>query len=200
MGYHLKGELLEVCDCNTLCPCWIGEDPDNGTCRSSLAYHIDKGAIDGLDVSGLNFGVAVFIPGNVLAGKWRVIRYVDDRATPQQEAALLKAFRGELGGPIADLVALVGEEVAARRAPFTFEVQQGKGTLRIGDAVHAEMEPYRGPTGEPTRLVESIFSTIPGSPAYVSKASEFRLTQPELGIDLKLKGHNAIQGLFELNG
>lgn len=200
MGYHLKGELLEVCDCNTLCPCWIGEDPDNGTCRSSLAYHIDKGTIDGLDVSGLNFGIACFIPGNVLAGKWRVIRYVDDRATPQQEAALLKAFRGELGGPIADLVALVGEEVAARRAPFTFDVRQGKGTLRIGDAVHAEMEPYRGPTGEPTRLVESIFSTIPGSPAYVGKASEFRLTQPELGIDLKLKGHNAIQGLFELNG
>ncbi|MBR0683488.1 DUF1326 domain-containing protein [Roseomonas eburnea] len=200
MGYDLKGELLEVCDCNTLCPCWIGEDPDNGTCRSSLAYHIDKGEIDGLDVSGLNFGIAVFIPGNVLAGKWRVIRYVDDRATPQQEAALLKAFRGELGGPIADLVSLVGEEVAARRAPITFEVRQGKGTLRIGDTVHAEMEPYRGPTGEPTRLVESIFSTIPGSPAYVSKASEFRLTQPELGIDLKLQGHNAIQGLFELRG
>ena len=33
------------------------------------------------------------------------------------------------------------------------------------------MEPYRGPTGEPTRLVDTIFSTIPGSPAYVSKAS-----------------------------
>ena len=74
MGYHLKGELLEVCDCNTLCPCWIGEDPDNGTCRSSLAYHIDKGEIDGVEVSGLNFGVSVFIPGNVLAGNWRVVR------------------------------------------------------------------------------------------------------------------------------
>ena len=36
MGYHLKGELLEVCDCNTLCPCWIGENPDNGTCQSFM--------------------------------------------------------------------------------------------------------------------------------------------------------------------
>ncbi|MFI5019627.1 MAG: DUF1326 domain-containing protein, partial [Dongiales bacterium] len=33
MGYRLEGDLLEVCDCNILCPCWVGEDPDNGTCR-----------------------------------------------------------------------------------------------------------------------------------------------------------------------
>ena len=61
------------------------------------------------------------------------------------------------------------------------------------------MEPYRGPTGEPTRLVESIFSTIPGSPAYVAKATRFKLVQPEIGIELDLAGHNAIQGHFELH-
>lgn len=54
-----------------LCPCWIGEDPDNGTCQSALAYHIEKGTIDGIDVSGLNVTTAVFIPGNVLAGSHR---------------------------------------------------------------------------------------------------------------------------------
>ena len=198
MSYHLKGELLEVCDCKTLCPCWIGEDPDNGTCQSSLAYRIGNGEIDGTDVSGLVFGITVFVPGNILAGGWRAIRYIDDRASPEQEQALLKLFRGELGGPVAQLAQLVGEEVAARRTRIIFNVEEGKGTLRIGDAVEAVMEPYKGPTGEPTRLVESIFSTIPGSPAYVSKASRFRMSQPELGIDLDLAGHNAIQGFFEL--
>jgi hypothetical protein len=198
MGYKLQGELLEVCDCNTLCPCWIGEDPDNGTCQSTLAYRIEQGEIDGLDVSGLTVACNAFIPGNILAGNLRVVRYVDDRATPEQERALLKAFRGELGGPLADVAKLVGEEVDARRAAIVFTVEHGKGTLRVGEVAHAEMEPYRGPTGEPTRLVESIFSTIPGSPAYVSKASRFRMVQPELGIDLDLAGHNAIQGLFDM--
>ena len=60
------------------------------------------------------------------------------------------------------------------------------------------MAPYHGPTGEVTRLVESIFSTIPGSPAYVSKATRFRMHQPEIGVDLDLSGHNAIQGEFRL--
>ena len=199
MGYQLEGDLLEVCDCNVLCPCWIGEDPDNGTCQSALAYHIDKGSIDGIDVSGLNFAVAVFIPGNVLAGGWRAMRFIDDRATPEQEAALLAVFRGQKGGPLADLSQLVGEEVAARRAAIGYKVEEGKGTLTIGDSVYAEMEPYRGPTGQVTTLVDSIFSTIPGSPAYVSKATRFRMVQPEIGVDLDLAGHNAIQGTFRLS-
>ena len=71
----------------------------------------------------------------MLAGNLRVIRYVDDGATPEQEAALLAAFRGEKGGPLADLAQLVGEEIDARRAPITFTVDEGKGTLKIGDVV-----------------------------------------------------------------
>ena len=47
MAYHLEGRLLEVCDCRVLCPCWIGEDPDNGTCDSVLAYRFDKGRSTG---------------------------------------------------------------------------------------------------------------------------------------------------------
>jgi hypothetical protein len=178
--------LLEVCDCNVLCPCWIGELPDNGTCQSALAYRIDKGSIDGVDVSGLTFAAAAFIPGRTLEGNIRVVRYVDDRATAEQEEALL-----------ADLASLY-IEVDARRAPITFEVEEGKGSFAIGQSVVAEMEPYRGPTGEVTRLVESIFSTIPGSPAYVAKASRFKMVQPEIGVDLELTGHNAIQGEFRI--
>ena len=32
--YQFQGTLLEACNCDVLCPCWIGEDPDNGTCSS----------------------------------------------------------------------------------------------------------------------------------------------------------------------
>ena len=121
---------------------------DNGTCQSVNAYRIEKGDINGVDVSGLAIANACLIPGNVLRAKWRVIVYVDDRATPTQEEALVKAFLGELGGPLKDLAGLVGEVVATRRAPITFTVKEGKGALRVGDGIDAEMEPYRGPSGE----------------------------------------------------
>lgn len=31
MSYRLEGSILEVCDCNVLCPRWVGEMPDSGT-------------------------------------------------------------------------------------------------------------------------------------------------------------------------
>jgi hypothetical protein len=194
--YLLEGRLLEVCDCKVLCPCWIGEDPDNGTCDSALAYHFDRGTIEGIDVSGLTFAVVGHIPGNILAGNFRVIFYVDERATPDQYDALLDAWSGRLGGPLADAIKLIGEVVAVERAAITFTVEKGKGTLLIGRLVEANMEPYRGPTGAVTTLNESIFSTIPGSPAYVSKAGLYRADIPALNLNVDLRGHNAIQGHF----
>lgn len=197
MSYTLEGDLLEVCNCDVLCPCWIGEDPDNGTCDSVMGYNIRSGAIDGVDVSGRSLALTVHIPGNVLAGNWKVALFVDDKASQPQADALVAAFSGKLGGPLADTASLIGEVAAVERAPITFNVQEGKGTLIIGDVAECVMEPYRGPTGEVTTLNESIFTTIPGAPAWVSKAPKYVRKSSRFGLkDIDLKDHNAIQGSF----
>ncbi len=145
MAYHLEGRLLEVCDCRVLCPCWIGEDPDNGTCNSVLAYHFDSGAIEGVDVTGRTLALVSHIPGNVLAGNFRVAVYVDDGTSDVQEKALLDVYTGKLGGPIADFAKLIGEVVSIERAPIVFDVKGGSGTLTVGTVSHAELEPYKRP-------------------------------------------------------
>jgi len=68
--------------------------------------------------------------------------------------------------------------------------------LRIGNVADCEMEPFRGPNGEVTTLRDSIFTTIPGSPAYVAKATKYKMNNPALGQKIDLKDHNAIQGRF----
>ena len=198
MAYHLKGSLLEVCTCNTLCPCWVGEDPDQGDCKSAMAWHFDEGDVDGVDVSGRTVGLACNIPGNVLDGNWRVTMFIDEDASDEQAAALQAVYSGEKGGPIVDLIELVGEVTSVERAPILFAVEQGKGTLRLGETAYAELEPYRGPSGDITTLTNTIFSTVPGSPAYVGKADRFTLTSEALDIDLDIRGHNAIQSDFVL--
>jgi hypothetical protein len=197
MSYALEGDLLEVCNCDILCPCWVGENPDNGTCDSVMGYNVRAGEIDGVDVSGRTVALAVHIPGNVLAGNWKVALFVDDKATEPQAEALIAAFSGKLGGPLADTAGLIGEVAAVERAPIRFEVQEGKGTLVIGDVAECVMEPYRGPTGQVTTLNESIFTTIPGAPAWVAKASKYVRRVSRFGMkDIDLSGHNAIQGSF----
>ena len=195
MAYQLEGRMLEVCTCKAVCPCWVGEDPDGGTCDGVIAWHIDRGTIDGADVSGLTLGLLAHIPGNVLKGNWRAVVYVDEKATSQQEEALLNVWTGKLGGPVADLVQLVGEVVGVERAPITFTVEKGRGTVKIGDSIEAEMVPLQGATGA-TTLNDSAFSSIPGSPAYVGKAPKYRASSPALGLNINLTDHNSVQGSF----
>lgn len=194
MSYQLEGRLLEVCTCNILCPCWVGEDPDNGTCDGVLAWRVDEGTIDGTNVSGHTLVILTHIPGNILQGNWRVRVYVDDQASPEQKEALLNVWTGKLGGPVADLAKLVGEVIAVEQVPITFDVKGVDGTLKVGQAIDASLKPFQGATGKNTALHDTVFTTIPGSPAYVGKATHYRVNAPEFQIDLR--GHNAVSGSF----
>lgn len=196
MAYHLEGRLLEVCNCRVLCPCWVGEDPDFGTCDSINAWHFDQGTIDGVDVSGRTIATINHIPGNVLAGNWRAVVYLDDRVTPAQEQAILAVYTGKKGGPVAELAKLIGEVVGVEKVPITFDVQGGHGTIRIGGDGFAELEPYKSAAGKTTTLADTIFSTVPGAPVYVGKASRYRAKKASLGIDVDLAGFNALQSTF----
>jgi hypothetical protein len=99
MGYHLEGRLLEVCNCRVLCPCWIGEDPDFGTCDTGHRLAVRQGndrrrrRLRSHDRRG---GARA---GNILEGNWRAAVYLDDRVTPAQEQAILNVYTGKLGGP-----------------------------------------------------------------------------------------------------
>jgi len=195
-AYVLDGTLLEACSCAGPCPCWVGDDPDGGRCDSVNAYHIDHGQVRGIDVSNLSFVQVNQIPGNVLNGGWRAIFYVDDKATPAQREAILNVFGGKLGGPLADVASLVGERVAVHSVPIEHRVEDGKGTLRVGQVVEAEMAPYTDANGRPTTIHDTVFSTIPGSPAYLAKASQHHVNIPEYGMSWSFSGRNAIQGAF----
>lgn len=196
MAYHLEGRLLEVCNCRVLCPCWIGEDPDYGTCDAITAWHFDRGTINGVDVAGRTIALIGHIPGNVLAGNWRVAVHVDDKASPAQEQAILDVYTGKLGGPVADLVKLVGEVVSVEKVPIKFTVDGGHGIISIGDDGFAELEPYKSAAGKTTTLTDTIFSTVPGAPVFVGKSVRYRAKKKSLGIDLDIKGYNALQSTF----
>ncbi|MBK8741073.1 MAG: DUF1326 domain-containing protein [Betaproteobacteria bacterium] len=200
MAYQLEGRLLEVCNCRVLCPCWIGEDPDFGTCDTIVSWHFDKGTIEGVDVSGLTLACVAHVPGNILEGNWRAAIFVDEKASKAQEDALLKVYTGKAGGPVADLAALIGEVVSVERAPIMFTVQGGKGTLKIGSDYYADLEPYVSAAGKTTTLTDTVFSTVPGAPVFVGKAPTYRAKNAKLGINIDMKDHNALQSTFVFQG
>ena len=200
MAYHLEGRLLEVCNCRVLCPCWIGEDPDYGTCDTIVAWHFDRGEVDGVDVAGTTIAMIAHVPGNILQGNWKAAVYLSDNTTPKQQEAILGVYTGKKGGPVADLAQLVGEVVSVERVPITFDVHGGSGTLKVGNDGYAELEPYKNATGATTTLTDTVFSTVPGAPVFVGKALEYRSkNHAKMGKDIHIKGHNALQSVFRFD-
>ncbi|SFO30878.1 hypothetical protein SAMN05216207_104320 [Pseudonocardia ammonioxydans] len=183
MGYDIRGRLCEICSCAVYCPCWGGDDPDGGTCNFTWVFHFDSGHVDGVEVAGLNMGFVGHVPGNALDGDVRLLVVVDDHASPRQEQALLAAFTGRLGGPLADLADLVGEVVAVERAPIEFDVAEGTGKVRVGGRFEGEVEGQRSPNGNPTQLVDTVLSPVLGSPAYPGRVNRFALTAGDRGFD-----------------
>jgi hypothetical protein len=194
MGYELEGRMAEVCSCRVYCPCWGGSDPDGGECRFSWVFHFDRGHIGGVEVSGLNMGFVGHLPGNPLDGDVRLLVVVDDAATEQQQEALLGAFTGQYGGPLADLAGLVGEVVAVERAPIEFDVVKGSGTFRVGGRADAEVRGQRSPNGNPTMLVDTALSPVLGTPVYPGEPVRFELDAAEHG--LHVPGRSSSQTEF----
>lgn len=146
--------------------------------------------------SGIAFALVCQIPGNVLKGNWRVVVYMSNKAKPAQKKAILDAWTGKLGGPLADIAKLVGEVKGVYDVPIQFKLNKGKGTIKIGDKVDAAMAPYVDAKGKPTTLSNTIFTTIPGSPAYVAKATHHKVHIPEHGMEWSFVNRNAVEGSF----
>ena len=82
--------------------------------------------MDGVDVSGRTIAMIAHVPGQHPAGQLEGRRIPRRQRVRQQEEALLGVYTGKLGGPVAELVKLVGEVVSVQKVPITFDVQGGK--------------------------------------------------------------------------
>ncbi|MEE9587374.1 MAG: DUF1326 domain-containing protein [Hyphomicrobiaceae bacterium] len=200
MAYNIEGRLLEICSCETICPCFVNQTPDNGACDVTVAWHIDKGDIEGVDVAGRTIAAVAHIPGKPRDGGWRAAVYLDENTSDSQQDALLNVFTGKLGGAIADVAKLIGEVVGVERAPITFESENGRGELKIGDIAGGEMEPFVADDGGLSTLSNTVFSGAPGSPAVLGQSPRYRAKHPGVGIDVELSGHNAVACAFRFQG
>ena len=157
MSWSIKGAYVETCSCDLICPC--NASFDHGAvydfCRVTLVFDIREGEIDGTDVAGLKVAAIADTPKVMTEGNWRLGLFVDERATDEQMGKLVDVFSGQLGGPMAGLVPLVGEILGVQRAPIEVEHDGVRHSVRVGDAIDFEIEdivPFGIETGEPIRF------------------------------------------------
>lgn len=196
MSWQLSGTYFENCNCNMVCPCTTSAltvPADNDRCRVVLAFHVDSGEVEGVDVSGLTVGVLGDTPPVMADGDWRVGVFMDEAASQEQADKLGAVFSGQLGGPMELLAPLIGENLGVEVVPIDYADDGRRHRVKIGDFVEIEIEdfvPPQTPEGEVSKLTGMFHpanSTLTIARATTSRVKAFGLEFSNLGKN----GHSA---------
>jgi len=200
MSYELQGHFLEACDCNTVCPCWIDDEPDGAECTGLFVWDIDRGVVDGRDVSGLRVASVSYHERKRSTSHQRVVVFVDTRAADDIADALGEVFTGKRGGTLGELGHLMSGEPTFRRSAIDIAYDGGSSTVKVGNAVETDMQPVLGAFGRPITLVDSALAKVFGTPAQVGRSRRFRVSIPESQFDIDVRGRSANAGIFAYRG
>jgi hypothetical protein len=178
MTWKLEGTYFETCSCNVVCPCTasLALGADNERCRVTLVFNVVDGEVEGTDVSGLVVAAVADTPKVMTDGDWRLGVFIDGAASDEQAAKLGAVFGGQLGGPMAGLVPLIGESLGVERVPIEVHEDGLRHSVTIGDAVDFEIEdvvPFGVESGEPARMT-GIFHPV-GSELTIARATRSRI-------------------------
>jgi hypothetical protein len=156
--WEIKGRELVNCTCEYGCNCQFNALPDKGHCHAVAGIQIDEGHHSDVKLDGLRIAAIFKWPGAVHEGNGEAIAFVDERATDEQRAALLRIMTGQDTEPFATMFAVYFSTVTKMHDPvftgidFVVDVDERKGRLFIKDYIEMTGEPIRNKvTGQPSR-------------------------------------------------
>ena len=159
--WEIRGELILNCNCTVFCPCVIslGNHPptEGSVCQAWAGVRIDEGHYGDEDLSGLNVGLILEIPGKMARGNWKAAAYIDDRASDAAYDGLVHIFSGAARGTTGLFKMLVSEFLGAERAPVVFETEGNKRRLMVGKKIQGEVVPVPGHQGKDIVVTNSEY-------------------------------------------
>ena len=192
--WAMRGEYMESCNCDYLCPCVYTNPQGPATydhCTAVLVFRIDTGSYDGTTLDGMKFAL-VIRSGRVMAdGNWVFAGVVDEAADEAQRQALAAIVGGEAGGPPGFIRQnLVGDFRGIEFKRIDFNLDALKRSTAIPGILAFEIEGVtpRNRSGEPLYLDNT--SHPANRRLALARAKEFRVQGFSLDLSLAGKGNN----------
>jgi hypothetical protein len=161
MGYTISGTYLADCSCDLLCPCPVDGKPNHpdGQCWGNGVFHVEKGSLDDVDLSGVDVGMTVHFPSNFSAGNLTMQIFVDPGASDEQANALERIFSGQAGGPFGEMAPLFSDlSVTRSKVSYSDGDQPSASIEGVGDL---SFQGVAGPDGSPTVVRNAPFGFAP---------------------------------------
>jgi hypothetical protein len=196
MAYRLEGTYMESCSCEVACPCGASNlllPATYDRCTVLLAFHVESGEVDGVDVSGATVAMLADTPKQMTDGNWRVGLVLDDERTDEQRDRLVSVFSGEQGGPAGMFAPLVGELLGVESMSVSFADDGRRHSYRAGDGIDLEIEDFAGAEDGSVMTLNGI-----GHPAgsTLALAQTTKGTISAFGIELDTTGRNGHSAPF----
>lgn len=121
-AFRLEGSRLIGCCCAAPCPCRINKKPMNcHGCDHTDVVRVERGHVGDVRMDGVTWVVVGRGFGEKSEGNWVVV-YLDEKASPEQEKALVGMLSADLKawGPKARHLA--GEFKGVKRVPLRYEI------------------------------------------------------------------------------
>jgi hypothetical protein len=202
MVWRLDGTYFENCSCEVGCPCTVADfsaPADHDRCRVLMAFHVDAGRIDDIDVSGLTVAVFADTPPMMVEGSWKVGLFIDSNASEAQGAKLLGVFSGQAGGPMAGLAPLISEMLGIEKTSIEYSGEGRRHRVKIGDGVEIEIADIASPLAPDaaaprlTGVHHPANSTLTVARGTTSRIAAF-------GYDIALEGTSGFSAPFSWAG
>jgi hypothetical protein len=181
--WRLEGDYFEGCNCDIVCPCSFFQDPDEGSCYVTCAWHIQNGVYDdNTTLDNLNVAAIFNSPGNMVTGpKWKAALYIDERATQEQKNAIIKIYSGQAGGFFAAASNLIGEMLGVKSVPIEFSVDGKRRWLKLKDTLELQIEAIEGSDKSKESLLLNIpFTPVPGSDLTIARSSKHKYSDYDI--------------------
>jgi hypothetical protein len=194
--YNLSGNFIELCDCYSICPCWVDRPPDDNRCTGAFGWVVDEGKIGSVSVAKRQVVSVSFHSGHRDTGGQEVFLFVDEGATDKQFDALAATFTGAGGGPLGELRTLTGVLRGVERAAIKI-VNEGRDiSLTVDRRVIGDARVLEGADRKTTELHHGRLATVLGPVAEVGISSQFHVDLGGWGFSIDVKGRAAMRGKF----
>lgn len=122
--WSVKGEYMEACSCDFLCPCISKNMTTPAThdfCKVALAFEIESGKFGNVSMDGVRFVMFAQSEAVMGTGNWIGGVVIDSSASDEQAAAVGAIAGGEGGGPLAMFAPLISDFRGVERHPIEFK-------------------------------------------------------------------------------
>jgi hypothetical protein len=153
--WQISGEEIGNCNCAWGCPCQFNAPPTTGRCEALVAYEIRDGHYGDTTLDGVRFAGIYSWPGRIDEGNGTRQMIVDERATPEQRAAIDALVSGSEGGTLFEIFAAVcPNQLNTLTAPIDMQTDRERrvASISIAGIAESRVEPIKNPvTGEEHR-------------------------------------------------